>query len=59
MLVQLVPKLKTNKSLELPLVDVKENSSILMRLEMARIAQNKQKRPYFHSGPSSWSRKSN
>ena len=57
MLVQLLPKLKTNKSLKLPLVDVKENSSILMRLEMARIAQNKQKMPHFHCGPSSWSRK--
>ena len=40
---QLVPKLKTNKSLKLLLVDIKANSSILMRLEMAGIAQNKQK----------------
>ena len=40
---QLFPKLKTNKSLKLLLVDIKANSSILMRLEMAGIAQNKQK----------------
>ena len=40
---QLVPKLKTNKSLKLLLVDIKANSSILMRLEMAGMAQNKQK----------------
>ena len=40
---QLVPKLKTNKSMKLLLVDIKANSSILMRLEMAGMAQNKQK----------------
>ena len=36
-------KLKTNMSLKLLLVDTKVNSSILMRLEMAGMAQNKQK----------------
>ena len=40
---QLFPKLKTNKSLKLQLVDIKRNSSTLMRLEMAGMAQNKQK----------------
>ena len=40
---QLFPKLKTNMSLKLLLVDIKANSSILMRLEMAGMAQNKQK----------------
>ena len=35
--------LKINKSLKLLLVDIKVNSSILMRLEMAGMAQNKQK----------------
>ena len=40
---QLVPKLKTNKSLKLLLVDIKANSGILMRSEMAGMAQNKQK----------------
>ena len=40
---QLFPKLKTTKSLKLLLVDIKANSSILMRLEMAGMAQNKQK----------------
>ena len=40
---KLVPNLKTNESLKLLLVDKKVNSSILMRLEMAGIAQNKQK----------------
>ena len=34
---------KTTKSLKLLLVDIKANSSILMRLEMAGMAQNKQK----------------
>ena len=43
MLVQLVPKLRTNKSLKLLLVDTKVNSSILMSLEMAGMPQNKQK----------------
>ena len=40
---QLVLKIKTNKSLKLLLVDIKANSSILMRLQMAGMAQNKQK----------------
>ena len=40
---QLFPKLKTTKSLKLLLVDIKVNSSILLRLEIAGIAQNKQK----------------
>ena len=38
-----VPELKANKSSKLLLVDVKVNSSILMRLEMAGAAQSKQK----------------
>ena len=42
-MLQLVPKLKTNKSLKLVLVDMKANSSIFMRLEMAGMAQSKQK----------------
>ena len=49
-MVKLVPKLKTNKQL---LVDLKANSSILMRLKMAGMAQNKAKMPYFHCGSSS------
>ena len=36
-------KLKTNKLLKLLLVDLKANGRILMRLEMAGMAQNKQK----------------
>ena len=40
---KLVIKLKTNKSLKLLLVDMKVNSSILMRLEMAGMAQNNKK----------------
>ena len=40
-MLQLVPKLKTNKSLKLVLVDMKANSSIFMRLEMAGMAQSK------------------
>ena len=40
---KLVIKLKTNKSLKLLLVDMKANSSILMRLEMAGMAQNNKK----------------
>ena len=40
-MLKLVPKLKTNKSMKLLLVDMKANSSILMRLEMAGMAQNK------------------
>ena len=43
MLVPLFSKLKTTKSLKLQLIDIKANSSILMRLEMAGMAQNKQK----------------
>ena len=42
-LLKLVPKLKTSKSLKLLLADVKANSRTLMRLEMAGMAQNKQK----------------
>ena len=42
-LVKLVLKVKISKSLKLLVVDVKENSSILVRLEMAGMAQNKQK----------------
>ena len=48
----LVSKLKTKKLLKLELVDMKENSSILMRLEMTVMAQNKQKSKDFHCGPS-------
>ena len=40
---KLVPKFKTIRSLKLLLVDMKANSSILMRLEMAGMAQNKPK----------------
>ena len=58
-MLQLVPDLKTNKSLKLLLVDKKMNSSILMRLEMAGMTQNKQKLPYFHCDLSSKGRKSN
>ena len=46
-MLKLVPKLKTNKSLKSLLVDTKTNSSILMRLEIAGMAQNKQKRLIF------------
>ena len=46
-MLKLVPKLKTNKSLKSLLVDMKTNSSILMRLEIAGMAQNKQKRLIF------------
>ena len=42
-MLKLVPKLKTNKPLKLLLVDMKANSSIVMRLKMAGIVQNKQK----------------
>ena len=38
-----VPKLKTNKLLKLLLIDIKANSSRLMRLKMAGMVQNKQK----------------
>ena len=37
-MLKLFPKLKTNKSLKLLLVDIKANSSIPMRFEMARMA---------------------
>ena len=40
-MLKLVPKLKTNRSLKLLLVDMKANSSILIRF-MVRMAQNKQ-----------------
>ena len=40
-MLKLVPKLKTNKSMKLLLADMKANSSILMRLEMVGMAQNK------------------
>ena len=43
MSVPIISKLKTTKSLKLLLVDIKVNSSILLRLEIAGIAQNKQK----------------
>ena len=51
-MLKLVSKLKTKKLLKLELVDMKENNSILMRLEMRRMAQNKQKSKNFHCGPS-------
>ena len=54
--VRISSKLKTNKSLKLLLVDMKANSSKLMRLEMAWMAQNI---PYFLYGPSRQSRRSN
>ena len=38
-----VPKLKTNKLLKLLLIDIKANSSRLMRLKMEGMVQNKQK----------------
>ena len=43
MLVAIISEDKNNKSLKLPLVDIKASSRILMRLEMAEMAQNKQK----------------
>ena len=43
-MLKLVPKLKTNKSLKLPPANMRANSSILVRLEMDEMAQNKQKR---------------
>ena len=51
-MLKLVSKLKRKKLLKLELVDMKENSSILMRLEMRGMAQNKQKSKNFHCGPS-------
>ena len=47
-MLKLVPKLKTNKLLQLLQVGMKVNSSIIMGLEMAGMAQNKQKIQYFH-----------
>ena len=44
---QLVPTLKKNKLLKLLLVDMRANSRILMRLEMAGMVQYKQKCPIF------------
>ena len=41
-MLKLAPKLKTSKSLNLLLVDLKPNNSRLMRLEIAGVAQNKQ-----------------
>ena len=40
-MLKLVPMLNINKTLKLLLVDIKANSSVLMRLEMAGMAQNK------------------
>ena len=42
-MLKLIPKLKTNNSLKLLLADMKANSSIPMRLEIAQMTQNKQK----------------
>ena len=42
-MLKLVFKFKTNTSLKLLLADMKANSRILTRLEMAEMAQNKQK----------------
>ena len=50
-ILKLVPKLKRKKLLKLELVDMKENSSILMRLEMTGMAQNKPKSKDFHCDP--------
>ena len=40
-MLKLVPMLNINKTLKLLLADIKANSSVLMRLEMAGMAQNK------------------
>ena len=40
-LLKLVLKLKTNKLLKLLLVEMKANNSLLMRMEMAGMTQNK------------------
>ena len=48
---KLIPKLKTKKSLKLLLVDMKSNSRILMRLEMAGMTQSKQKCLIFKGVP--------
>ena len=42
-MLKVVSKLKTSKWLNILTVDMKANNSILVRLEMARIVQNKQK----------------
>ena len=51
-MLKLVSKSKRKKLLKLELVDMKENSSILMRLEMTGMTQNKQKSKDFHCDPS-------
>ena len=51
-MLELVPQLKTKKLLKLELVDMKENSSILMRLEMTGMAQNKLISKNFRFDPS-------
>ena len=48
---KLVPKSKTNKLLKLPLADMKVNRSILTRLEIAGMTQNKQKCLIFIAAP--------
>ena len=48
---KLVTKSKTNKLLKLPLVDMKVNKSILTRLEIAGMTQNKQKCLIFIAAP--------
>ena len=50
-ILKLVSKLKRKKLLKLELVDMKENSSILMRLEMTGMAQNKPKSKDFYCDP--------
>ena len=47
-MLKLVSKLKTKKLLKLELVDMAENSSILMILEMTGMVQNKPKSKNFH-----------
>ena len=49
-MLKLVPKLKTNKSLKLLIVNMKANSSILTRWKGC---QKQAIMPYFHCGPSS------
>ena len=39
-MLKLFVKLKLNKSMKLLIVEMKENSSVLIRLEMAVMAQN-------------------
>ena len=46
-MLKLVPKLNTNKPLKLLTVNMKAHSSILMRLEVEEIAQNKEKCIFF------------